>query len=78
MNEGGQSSTGQLIDFIITTHAAYLELKEHPNQEGRNDTTLYPEASSAVNNLPDAKYDIFPVMIYIQKRWRRQIEEASR
>lgn len=35
MNEGGQSSTGQLIDFIITTHALYLELKEHPNQEGK-------------------------------------------
>ncbi|KAF8304941.1 Pentulose kinase [Clavulina sp. PMI_390] len=28
MNEGGQSSTGQLIDFIITTHPAYPELKK--------------------------------------------------
>ncbi|VDB86784.1 unnamed protein product [Peniophora sp. CBMAI 1063] len=28
MNEGGQSSTGQLIDFMITTHKAYPELKE--------------------------------------------------
>ncbi|KAH9921515.1 Pentulose kinase [Epithele typhae] len=28
MNEGGQSSTGQLIDFMITTHAAYPRLKE--------------------------------------------------
>ncbi|KAL0949196.1 hypothetical protein HGRIS_009274 [Hohenbuehelia grisea] len=26
MNEGGQSSTGQLIDFIITTHPAYPQL----------------------------------------------------
>ncbi|KAA1465926.1 Pentulose kinase [Dentipellis sp. KUC8613] len=28
MNEGGQSSTGQLIDFMITTHPAYAELKQ--------------------------------------------------
>ncbi|KAG8754441.1 hypothetical protein FRC14_005077 [Serendipita sp. 396] len=27
MNEGGQSSTGQLIDFMITTHPAYSEAK---------------------------------------------------
>ncbi|KAF8883452.1 FGGY family of carbohydrate kinase [Infundibulicybe gibba] len=28
MNEGGQSSTGQLIDFILTTHPAYPQLVE--------------------------------------------------
>ncbi|OBZ71867.1 hypothetical protein A0H81_08080 [Grifola frondosa] len=28
MNEGGQSSTGQLIDFMITTHPAYPRLTE--------------------------------------------------
>ncbi|CEL54104.1 putative sugar kinase YDR109C OS=Saccharomyces cerevisiae (strain ATCC 204508 / S288c) GN=YDR109C PE=1 SV=1 [Rhizoctonia solani AG-1 IB] len=27
MNEGGQSSTGQLIDFVLTTHAAYPRLQ---------------------------------------------------
>lgn len=26
MNEGGQSSTGQLIDFMVTTHPAYPKL----------------------------------------------------
>ncbi|KAI6168856.1 hypothetical protein EDD17DRAFT_1772596 [Pisolithus thermaeus] len=36
MNEGGQSSTGQLIDFIITTHAAYPELQERARQENKN------------------------------------------
>ena len=36
MNEGGQSSTGQLIDFIITTHAAYPELEERAKQENKN------------------------------------------
>ncbi|EJD00891.1 Pentulose kinase [Fomitiporia mediterranea MF3/22] len=33
MNEGGQSSTGQLIDFMITTHAAYPQLKEIAENE---------------------------------------------
>ncbi|EGO01449.1 hypothetical protein SERLA73DRAFT_176714 [Serpula lacrymans var. lacrymans S7.3] len=36
MNEGGQSSTGQLIDFIITTHVAYPELKERAEKENTN------------------------------------------
>ncbi|KAL1411710.1 hypothetical protein Q8F55_002676 [Vanrija albida] len=32
MNEGGQSSTGQLIDFIMTTHPAYPQLVELAQQ----------------------------------------------
>ncbi|KAH7903288.1 FGGY family of carbohydrate kinase [Hygrophoropsis aurantiaca] len=36
MNEGGQSSTGQLIDFIITTHVAYPELQERAKKENSN------------------------------------------
>ncbi|KAK0533552.1 hypothetical protein OC835_002975 [Tilletia horrida] len=36
MNEGGQSSTGQLIDFIIETHAAYPQLKEMASKEKKN------------------------------------------
>ncbi|KIJ70361.1 hypothetical protein HYDPIDRAFT_143648 [Hydnomerulius pinastri MD-312] len=36
MNEGGQSSTGQLIDFVITTHTAYPELQERAKQEQKN------------------------------------------
>ena len=36
MNEGGQSSTGQLIDFVITTHAAYPELQERAKQAQKN------------------------------------------
>ncbi|CAK5262634.1 unnamed protein product [Mycena citricolor] len=31
MNEGGQSSTGQLIDFILTTHPAYAATKAKGN-----------------------------------------------
>jgi len=33
MNEGGQSSTGQLIDFMITTHPAYPQLVERAKKE---------------------------------------------
>lgn len=35
MNEGGQSSTGQLIDFIITTHPAHSELLEAVEKNGK-------------------------------------------
>ncbi|KAJ8585422.1 Pentulose kinase [Rhizopogon salebrosus TDB-379] len=35
MNEGGQSSTGQLIHFILTTHHSYPELEERAKQEGK-------------------------------------------
>jgi ribulose kinase len=28
MNEGGQSSTGQLLDFMVETHPAFAKLKE--------------------------------------------------
>ncbi|KAI0269443.1 Pentulose kinase [Gloeopeniophorella convolvens] len=36
MNEGGQSSTGQLIDFTVTTHPAYGELKALAQQQNKN------------------------------------------
>ncbi|KAJ7667593.1 hypothetical protein DFH06DRAFT_1280541 [Mycena polygramma] len=36
MNEGGQSSTGQLIDFMLTTHPAYPELQERGKAQGKN------------------------------------------
>ncbi|OAX39251.1 Pentulose kinase [Rhizopogon vinicolor AM-OR11-026] len=35
MNEGGQSFTGQLIHFILTTHHSYPELEERAKQEGK-------------------------------------------
>jgi len=34
MNEGGQSSTGQLIDFMIKTHPAYSELQQLATKQG--------------------------------------------
>ncbi|KAF8485225.1 Pentulose kinase [Russula ochroleuca] len=36
MNEGGQSSTGQLIDFIISTHPAHQELKDLAKDQNKN------------------------------------------
>ncbi|KAJ7762793.1 FGGY family of carbohydrate kinase [Mycena maculata] len=36
MNEGGQSSTGQLIDFMLTTHPAYPKLLEQGKAQGKN------------------------------------------
>ncbi|KDR74484.1 hypothetical protein GALMADRAFT_99536 [Galerina marginata CBS 339.88] len=36
MNEGGQSSTGQLIDFILTNHPAYPEAVKLGKERGMN------------------------------------------
>ncbi|TIB97136.1 Pentulose kinase [Wallemia mellicola] len=36
MNEGGQSSTGQLIDFVLKTHIAYPELERVANERQTN------------------------------------------
>jgi ribulose kinase len=36
MNEGGQSSTGQLIDFMVTTHPAYPKLLAMVKDTGKN------------------------------------------
>lgn len=36
MNEGGQSSTGQLIDFMVTTHPAYPKLQAQVKETGKN------------------------------------------
>ena len=36
MNEGGQSSTGQLIDFVLETHPAYPELEAEAKEKKTN------------------------------------------
>ncbi|KAF9526703.1 hypothetical protein CPB83DRAFT_769830 [Crepidotus variabilis] len=36
MNEGGQSSTGQLLHFMLTTHKAYDELVDRGRKEGKD------------------------------------------
>jgi ribulose kinase len=43
MNEGGQSSTGQLIDFMIETHPAAGKLKAEAKEKGVNHFVLLEE-----------------------------------
>jgi ribulose kinase len=43
MNEGGQSSTGQLIDFVMSTHPAYPKLLAEAEKTGSNPFTLLGE-----------------------------------
>ncbi|KAF7331710.1 hypothetical protein MKEN_00050800 [Mycena kentingensis (nom. inval.)] len=40
MNEGGQSSTGQLIDFVLTTHPAYNTLVETGKEQKKSIYTI--------------------------------------
>ncbi|KAJ7638433.1 Pentulose kinase [Roridomyces roridus] len=48
MNEGGQSSTGQLIDFILTTHPAYPTLVERGKEQGKNIFVILEELLSTL------------------------------
>jgi ribulose kinase len=41
MSEGGQSSTGQLIEFVMTDHTAFPELKARAAAE---DTDVHASA----------------------------------
>ena len=43
MNEGGQSSTGQLIDFVLTTHPAYGRLESLAKEKGKSVHVLLAE-----------------------------------
>jgi ribulose kinase len=43
MSEGGQSSTGQLIDFVMSTHPAYPKLLELSKKTGKNIFVLLGE-----------------------------------
>ncbi|EJU06122.1 Pentulose kinase [Dacryopinax primogenitus] len=48
MNEGGQSSTGQLIDFMIKTHPAYEELKKLAEERKTN---IFDVLASTLDDL---------------------------
>lgn len=43
MNEGGQSSTGQLLDFMIDSHPASDRLKALAKEQGTNHFSLLTE-----------------------------------
>ncbi|KAF5372004.1 hypothetical protein D9615_008106 [Tricholomella constricta] len=48
MNEGGQSSTGQLIDFILTTHPAFSMLVDLGKEQGK---TIHVVLQETLENL---------------------------
>lgn len=43
MNEGGQSSTGQLLDFMVDTHPAAERLKQMAKERGTSHFALLTE-----------------------------------
>ncbi|EPQ59684.1 Pentulose kinase [Gloeophyllum trabeum ATCC 11539] len=63
-NEGGQSSTGQLIDFMITTHPAYKELQEKAEKENTNihevlhDTLVKMKEENGVETFTELTKDL--------------------
>ncbi|KAI8460712.1 hypothetical protein BY996DRAFT_4574324 [Phakopsora pachyrhizi] len=62
MNEGGQSSTGQLLDFIIDTHPSVNKLKELAKSAGVNHFVYLN------NTLKQAQKDKnAPFLIYLTK-----------
>lgn len=62
MNEGGQSSTGQLLDFMIDTHPASAKLKALAKEKGTNHFSLLTDI---LNDL--AKERGAPFLSYLTK-----------
>ncbi|WWC59468.1 uncharacterized protein I303_102024 [Kwoniella dejecticola CBS 10117] len=54
MNEGGQSSTGQLIDFMMQTHPAYPKLVELSKKTGKSTFELLGERLEEMLKEKDA------------------------
>ncbi|KAG8745419.1 hypothetical protein FRC10_008129 [Ceratobasidium sp. 414] len=48
MNEGGQSSTGQLIDFVLTTHPAYARLESLAKEQQKSVHVVLAERLEAL------------------------------
>ena len=65
--EGGQSSTGGLIDHVITTHPAYSEVKE---QADMRDCSVYTVLEEALELLgEDISKDLHVYPDYHGNRW---------
>ncbi len=67
MNEGGQSSTGQLIDFIIDTHPASPQLRTLASETNRSPfTVLHDKIDELVGaaGLPNASWLTKDVFVY--------------
>ncbi|CAO1614319.1 unnamed protein product [Parajaminaea phylloscopi] len=61
-NEGGQSSTGQLIDFIIDTHPAAAAMKEEAERQGTNLFSLLDEMLAQMTRRTGA-----PTVVHLTK-----------
>ncbi|KAI9448461.1 Pentulose kinase [Lactarius indigo] len=59
INEGGQSSTGQLIDFIISTHPAYQELEDLAKSKNTNVHEVLRETLEAIRQA-EAHMHFYP------------------
>ncbi|KIR68834.1 ribitol kinase [Cryptococcus bacillisporus CA1873] len=55
MNEGGQSSTGQLIDFMMQSHPAYPKLLELSKSSGKSTFELLAERLETLQREKGAK-----------------------
>lgn len=67
MNEGGQSSTGQLIDFMVDTHPYAAQLKKEAKEKGTNHYALLSEILEQLksqNNAPSLTYLTKDYLIY--------------
>ncbi|GAA6019948.1 hypothetical protein JCM11491_006716 [Sporobolomyces phaffii] len=62
MNEGGQSSTGQLLDFMIDTHPASAKLKQVAEAQGTN---IFALLTSILEDMVKDKG--VPFMSYLTK-----------
>lgn len=62
MNEGGQSSTGQLLDFMLETHPAWSKLLDMAKQKGVNHFVLLGDLLEEQKKEQDA-----PFLTYLTK-----------
>lgn len=56
MNEGGQSSTGQLLDFMIDTHPASNSLRAMAKEKGTNHFSLLAEILKSMAKEKDVPF----------------------
>lgn len=67
MNEGGQSSTGQLLDFMIDTHPASAKVKQMAKEKGTNHFSLLADILKDMakeRNVPFLSYLTKDITLY--------------
>lgn len=62
------------FEYSVLTRTSYLSIQVEMTRPGR---TVAPSADAADQKLLEAKYRIFLESIDIQKKWRKQMEDAS-